>query len=468
MWSRRLFWKLAGLFVGVWLSALLTGHYLARPAAESFGLRLLATALIAAVATSLAFWIVRSVRRPLADVSAALTGMQTGGYQYPVALATDPDHAPLAVALSRIATDLADRDERVRHGGAQLDTVLGSMAEGVLAIDRDRRVLFANRAAREMFGLDQQPLERRPLLEVVRHPEIERVVQEALRDPGPKNTELEFLGKTRRQLLLRVTRLPGDPPPGLVLVFHDVTELRRLERLREDFVANVSHELKTPLAGIKAFAETLLDGAIADPEHNVNFVQRIAGQAQRLEQLIVDLLSLARIESGHEQFDIGPIDVGGIVAERVAAHSPLAEAKRIQVSVQPASESLEALADEEGLREIIDNLLGNAIKYTPEDGRVTVRWRGEAEQLVLDIEDSGIGIPAKDRERIFERFYRVDKARSRALGGTGLGLSIVKHLVQAFGGTVSVSSQPGQGSTFTVRLPLRRTSETTHEGASHG
>ncbi len=454
MWSVRLWWKLGGVFLGVFLVALLLQLWVARPTAgESLPSILASSLLLGGAATGLTFWVVWSVRRPVAEVIAVAKAMAAGDYDYPIALSKDAEFGDLAKAFDRISRDLSERMEQVRHRGDQLGTVLGSMAEGVLALDRNRQVLFANRAAREMLAISQAQVERRPLLEVVRHPEIEQAVNAALQDHSPKRAEVEILGKTRRQVALHVTRLPGEPSPGMVLVFHDVTELRRLERLRQDFVANVSHELKTPLTAIKAFAETLLGGAINDPEHNLKFVQRIESQTLRLEQLIVDLLSLARVEAGQEQFDIVPLDVSASVAERVAAHTPLAEAKRIQLVVQPAADIVLALADEEGLREIIDNLVDNAVKYTPDDGRVTIRWRREESQVVLEVEDTGIGISPKDCERVFERFYRVDKARSRELGGTGLGLSIVKHLVQAFGGSVAVTSQLGKGSTFTVRLP---------------
>ncbi len=453
MWSLRLLAKLGGVFLGVTLAALLVQLWVNGATAGEAPAILAASLFLGILAAGLTFWTVRSVRRPVADVIAVAKAMASGDYDYPIALGNNAEYGDLARAFDRIGRDLAERMDLVRHRGDQLATVLGSMAEGVLALDRDRHVLFANRAAREMLEISQTQVERRPLLEVVRHPEIEQAVSDALEDHSPKRAEVEIIGKTRRKVALHVTRLPGEPSPGMVLVFHDVTELRRLERLRQDFVANVSHELKTPLTAIKAFAETLLGGAINDPEHNGKFVQRIEAQAHRLEQLIVDLLSLARVEAGQEQFDIVPMDLSASVAGRVAAHTPLAEAKRINLVVQPAAEPVLVLADEEGLREIIDNLVDNAVKYTPEDGRVTIRWRREDSQVVLEVEDTGIGISPKDCERIFERFYRVDKARSRELGGTGLGLSIVKHLVQAFGGSVGVTSQLGKGSTFTVRLP---------------
>jgi two-component system phosphate regulon sensor histidine kinase PhoR len=242
-----------------------------------------------------------------------------------------------------------------------------------------------------------------------------------------------------------------------VLVFHDVTDLRRLERMRQDFVANVSHELKTPLASIKAYTETLLDWALHDENVNVKFLHRIEEQADRLNQLILDLLSLARLESGLESFEHRPLALSPLVSACVEAHRDRAEAKSqsLGLDLGPLDDATLVLADDEAVRQILDNLISNAIKYTPEKGSVTVRCASADGDGYVEIEvaDTGIGIPRDDLPRVFERFYRVDKARSRQLGGTGLGLSIVKHLVQSLGGQVTVDSRVGVGTRFTVQIP---------------
>jgi two-component system phosphate regulon sensor histidine kinase PhoR len=265
-------------------------------------------------------------------------------------------------------------------------------------------------------------------------------------------TEFDSPGRVRRRLALRATRLPGTPCPGVVLVLHDMTELRRLESLRREFVANVSHELKTPLAAIKGYAETLRLGAVHDPEHNLHFVRRIEEQADRLHQLILDILQVARIESGQEAFELRPVLVGAVVADAAAQFAEAATAKQIALATEVACPEAAVWADEEGLRTILNNLVDNALKYTPAQGQVVIRAAANGTRVRLEVHDTGIGIDEKDQARIFERFYRVDKARSRE-GGTGLGLSIVKHLALAFGGTVSVASQPDRGSTFCVELP---------------
>ena len=258
-----------------------------------------------------------------------------------------------------------------------------------------------------------------------------------------------------RVLAVRGTPLPGAPPSGAVLVFHDVTDLRRLERMRQDFVANASHELKTPLASIKAYAETLLDWALNDEAVNRRFLERIDEQVDRLNALILDMLSLARLESNQEFFEHGPLSLIPVVEKCVEVHRDRAAAVGLALAFDAGSLDGDVLilADEEAIRQIFDNLIDNAIKYTPEDGEVRVACSMTPVAVMVEVSDTGVGIPRDDLSRIFERFYRVDKARSRELGGTGLGLAIVKHLVSSLRGQITVTSRPGAGTRFTVRLP---------------
>ncbi len=364
-----------------------------------------------------------------------------------------PEFAPLSDRLAEAAQSIDQRTAVLREQSDRLATVLGGMIEGVIAVDQRQHILFANPAARTLLELHASDGAGRPIWEVVRNRAVQQAAEEALRSTEPCSLEFEMAGKTRRVLSLYGTRLPGLPPRGAVLVLHDVTELRRLENLRQEFVANVSHELKTPLTAIKAYAETLLGGALHDGQHNQEFVRRIAEQAERLHELILDLLSLARIEAGQEHFEIEVVPLEQLVESCLAQHRASAQARNLLLEVHPSEAPLAVLADREGLREILDNLVDNAMKYTPEGGRVSVAWSNDEGQVRIDVADTGIGISPDEQTRIFERFYRVDKARSRELGGTGLGLSIVKHLAQAFGGRVSVSSQFGRGSRFSVWLP---------------
>ena len=298
---------------------------------------------------------------------------------------------------------------------------------------------------------------------MIRSPQVQDAVEATLRLAGSDAYEAEVTIPGRessqrshiRFLSVRGTPLPGRPSPGAVFVFHDVTELRRLERMRQDFVANASHELKTPLASIKAYTETLLDWALHDETVNSRFLQGIDEQVERLNQLILDLLSLARIEAGHEPFDHRPLQLVPVVEACVEAHRSRAETKNLNLTFEPGALDATALvlADEEAIRQIVDNLIDNAINYTPEGGSVSVSCFGDHDEACIEVGDTGIGIPRDDLPRIFERFYRVDKARSRELGGTGLGLSIVKHLMQSIGGQIDVASRVGSGSKFTVHIP---------------
>ena len=391
--------------------------------------------------------------------------------------------AGAAGALGRLvrAFNAASADVQTRIDGLERDrqqslVVLEAMAEAVIAVDSRHRLLFANAGANRLFGLDRESAGRL-LPELIRSPRVHEAIEATLRLNAPQSYKAELVLAGReaairgqsleRHLAVRGSPLPGMPPPGVVLVFHDVTDLRRLERMRQDFVANASHELKTPLASIKAYTETLLDWALHDDSVNVRFLERIDEQAERLNQLILDLLSLARLESGQEVFNHQPLDLVPVVEACVEAHRGRAAAKNLELRLDPSDldEGTLVQADEEAVREIADNLIDNAIKYTPDDGSVHVRCSLQGDDVVVEISDTGIGIPREDLPRIFERFYRVDKARSRALGGTGLGLSIVKHLVQSIGGRIEVASRLGSGTRFTVRFPRSRESGPIPSGA---
>jgi two-component system phosphate regulon sensor histidine kinase PhoR len=361
--------------------------------------------------------------------------------------------APLALAVQRLVRRFGLRLHRLQEANSRLATVLDGMQEGVLALDGERRILLANDASRRLLQIAGESIVGRPLLEAVRSREVHATVEDAVRGEGAYETEFKVAGAPRRHLHVRAARIPGEPSPGVILVLTDVSKLRRLENVRTEFAANVSHELKTPLASIKAYAETLRLGAVNDPDNNVAFVARIEEHADRLHFLIADLMHLARIESGKEAFEMVDFPIGELVEECVDYHQEQAEAKSIALRMEPPPAPLDVRGDEVGVRTILDNLLNNAIKYTPDGGRVDVAWRRDGRYVLVEVRDTGIGIAPENQDRVFERFFRVDQARSRELGGTGLGLSIVKHTAQALGGRVSLESRLGQGSTFRVWLP---------------
>ena len=393
-------------------------------------------------AGGLATWYcVRRIIEPLSALTRHVRAASAGGDGRP-AIDSPDELGVLSAAFNQMQRDLARRVDELQKNSERLQTILGTMVEGVLAVGPDKTILLANEAGRQLLDFATPQPVGRPLLEVTRARPVYEAVTQALRSPAPVVTEFDSPGMQRRTLSLRATRLPGDPCPGVMVVLHDQSELRRLENLRRELVANVSHELKTPLAAIKAYAETLRLGAVNDPEHNVGFVQRIEEQAERLHQLILDMLQIARLEQGQETFEIGPVPMAELIDECGQQFAEVAAARQIVFHAEPPPDGIHALADEEGVRTILNNLVDNAIKYTPAGGQVTIRCRAGDQTVTLEIQDSGIGIAERDQARVFERFFRVDKARSREVGGTGLGLSIVKHLAQAFGGAVSLESAP--------------------------
>lgn len=411
--------------------------------------------ITAAAATLLAFLFARRSARPLQELTHGAERIAAGAYGHKVYAIGQDELGTLARAFNHMSNRLAEQFTQLEEDRQQLRAVLSGMVEGVLALDAEQRILFTNDLAGKMLGFEPASAVGRKLWEVIRQRSLQDVVRQALTHAKPHSAELDWKGPGARHLSVHAAPLSGPAGRGAVLVFHDTTELRRLERLRQEFVANVSHELKTPLSVIKACTETLIGGAVDDPEARGTFLQQVAEQAERLHALILDLISLARIESGEEVFEFGAVDVSAAARDCVERHRARAEARgQTLVAIEPEDGGdVRAWADDDAVRHIIDNLVDNAVKYTPDGGRISIRWQPDGDHVRLEVIDTGIGIPERDLPRIFERFYRVDKARSRELGGTGLGLSIVKHLVQAMRGTVDAQSQPGQGSTFRVRFP---------------
>jgi two-component system phosphate regulon sensor histidine kinase PhoR len=326
------------------------------------------------------------------------------------------------------------------------------MEDGVLAVDHRGVVLLANHALRK--GLELGGSVGHHYVEVIRQREVGEVVQDVLRTGERHAVEVE-LRHLRRVFALTAVPFPGaeGTPHGAVLTFHDVTERRRLERVRRDFIANASHELRTPLTSIRGFVEALEDGALAEPRTGERFLGKIRTHADRMAALVEDLLELSRLESGErppQWEEVPPVE---IVADVVASFSGMAERKSIGLVGRDGSAPA-VVTDAERLRRILENLVDNAIKYTPSGGRVEVATRPEHDGgSVVEVSDDGPGIAPEHLPRIFERFYRVDKARSRELGGTGLGLAIVKHLAEGMGARVAVESAVGRGTRFSIVLP---------------
>lgn len=341
--------------------------------------------------------------------------------------------------------------------GALLEATMNSMREGVLVLDSETRVVAANRAASDLFGSAEEVLVSKRLSELTRNPSIHSAFLAALRRDERAEVKVETHGTERRIFDLRVAPLSqeahaGEVPRGVIGVFFDITRLERLERVRQEFLSNVSHELRTPLTAILTFVETLEDGAIDDQDNNRRFLSVIRRNASRMQNLIDDILELSAIEAGTVRVEIGLVRLHSLVSDVLLALAPRAAARGIEMRNKISVETT-VHADARRLEQMITNLVDNAIKFNREGGAVVIKYeRGERDQI--SVTDTGEGIGPEHTERIFERFYRVDRGRSRALGGTGLGLAIVKHLARAHGGEAHVYSTPGQGSTFVIELPV--------------
>lgn len=456
MFRSQLFWKLFLFVVGLALAmAVITAAlaYRWRDAPELSGqLTTLVLGLLVASAV-VTYLVVRSFVTPLLTLDRAAQAISSGDYNHRVLVRSSDELGNLARSFNQVSQELGEQLTQLRDSDERQAAVLGGMVEGVVAVDDNQRILFANAAAGKLFGFLPPSVEGRLLIEVIREHTLADAVNEVLTSRKPRAIEIEWQLETARVLAVQITPIPSSADVGAVIVLHDNTELRRLETIRQEFIANVSHELKTPLSSIMAYAETLQRGAIDDAEHREQFLHRIAEQGERLDNLIQDMLSLARIETAQQQFNIVPIDLADVVRQCVDDYAPQANAKSITLWAAGDLPPAQVQADEEGLRVICNNLIDNAVKYTPDGGRVDVGWRSEEGHIRFEVADTGPGIPRSEVARVFERFYRVDKARSRELGSTGLGLSIVKHLAQSFGGTVGVESEVGQGSRFWVELP---------------
>ena len=383
----------------------------------------------------------------------------TAGQETRIDIASTDELGRLAGSFNRLYDELQGTLRTLAAERGCFEAVLQSMSEAVLVVDAEQRVTMVNPALLAILGRRQTPVGR-PLSEVMDTPELDELAKCGLE--GAASAELTVEGKTPRRVLARA--MPLQSTGGTVIAMHDVTEMRRLETIRKDFVANVSHELRTPVSIIRANAETLLDGALDDPERARSFVEALHRNSERLSRIISDLLDLSRVEAGRYQFEMVNVPLDHAVERAAEAVEPKADDRDVAIELS-IPEGLSAWADAKALDQILLNLLDNSIKYTPEGGHVSVRVEERAGLVRVEVQDDGPGIKPEHRARIFERFYRIDPGRSRDMGGTGLGLAIVKHFVESMGGRVGVEPAFPRGSIFWVTLPVadEDTPETTFE-----
>jgi two-component system phosphate regulon sensor histidine kinase PhoR len=381
-------------------------------------------------------------------VAGALVGWLVAGRSEALPLAASETVAPV------LPVETAGPVRETVSTGALLDATMNSMREGVLVVDQDMRIVASNRAARDIFTQAEGEMRHRRLSELTRNSSIHSTFRAALEDGERGEVKVEIHGGERRAFDLHVAPLrflDGSGTRGAIGVFFDITQLERLERVRQEFLSNVSHELRTPLTAIIAFVETLEEGAIDDHDNNRRFLSVIRRNAERMHNLIDDILELSAIETGAVSVEPRRVRLHTLIEDVTTALASRASARHVTLHNEVAPDTL-VYADARRLEQMLTNLVDNAIKFNREGGAVTVSHETGARDRI-SVADTGDGISTDHIERIFERFYRVDRARSRELGGTGLGLAIVKHLARAHGGEASVQSTPGSGSTFTIELP---------------
>ncbi|MBD3348433.1 MAG: HAMP domain-containing protein [Candidatus Eisenbacteria bacterium] len=427
-----------------------------RELAIVFGRISFAAALLILLAAGLSLFVSRRITEPIESMRSAAERFARGDFRHNVTSARSEELAGLADSLNRMAAELDVRIRTITHQRAEQEAVLASMVEGVIAVDPEECVIAVNRAASSMLNVEPEASRGRPIQEAIRNTHVQEFAALALSSEGPVEREFVLAAGEERFVQAHGTALRDENgrQVGAVIVINDVTGMRRLENVRKDFVANVSHELRTPITSIKGFVETLIDDPGRSAADTERFLRIIARHADRLDAIIEDLLFLSRIEHGTppsgEDFRVIPLS--RVVRAAVEAVRASARSSRTRVVVNCPDE-VSASANPQLLEHAVVNILDNAVKYSPEGSEVVVSCHDEGSEVLVRVEDEGPGIPAADLPRIFERFYRVDKARSREMGGTGLGLAIAKHIVQAHRGRITVESHPGAGSVFCIRLP---------------
>jgi two-component system, OmpR family, phosphate regulon sensor histidine kinase PhoR len=418
----------------------------------------LSGALVMLLAAAVSVLVGRRISRPLEAMRLGAERFARGDFSERLSAEGAEEIGALAAAMNSMVQELDERMRTMVRQHSEQEAVLSSMVEGVLAVDTEERILRINRAAAALLGVRPDEVQGRRIEEAIRKADLQRFVTRALNARNQPEGKIVLHDTEDLYLQAHCTVLRGEDGEefGALVVLNDITRLRRLENVRRDFVANVSHELKTPITAIKGFVETLQDVALEDPDHAQRFLEIIVRQADRLNAIVDDLLALSRIEQGVEQggLPLTVMPLRPVLEAAIQGCTLIADEKEIKVNLFCSSD-LAARINAPLLEQAVVNLLTNAIKYSHPQGKIAIEAARWHDRITIRVQDWGCGIEKEHLPRLFERFYRVDKARSRAQGGTGLGLAIVKHIVQAHGGEVVVHSTPGHGSTFSLHLPLR-------------
>lgn len=451
---KRLHWKIFALAATTTTGLALAAVALTPPGALN-GSTFLQLVGLGGVASLALAWIAgRMALDPLEQVRELAGGLSTGRRDQRLLWSFGDERDASAIALNRMADRLVREIDDAHREAQQLEAVLSAMVEGVLVLDVQDRIVLVNPGFRELFGT-WGPVHDRTVIEVTRQPAVDDLLADAKTTRQAVIRDVPLRGASERTLLAHAIRFPAEgPPAGTLAVFQEVTEVRRVDKVRRDFIANASHELRTPLTSIQGFAETLATGGLG-PEDADRCLETILRNVGRMRDLIDDLMELSRIENNANTIEPTRVDVVRLARELLVDLGKRLASANLEATLV-TEQAPDAWCDRSALQHVLENLLTNAIRYTDAGGRIRVSIAAKAELLEVTVEDTGIGIPEESRDRIFERFYRVDAARSRAVGSTGLGLAIVRHLVQAMHGTIRVESETGVGSRFIFTVPRAR------------
>ncbi|ASS73918.1 hypothetical protein CIG75_02280 [Tumebacillus algifaecis] len=419
--------------------------------------------IVAAVASLFGLRFAHGIAAPIEAITKSTRKIAAGAFDERIHQRGRDELRVMADSINAMAARLSEQIEDLTQQKGKLEGILKHLVSGVIVVDRSGRVTLVNQAVERMIGYRADELLQKWHWEAGYNFGLSALIDEAILVGTAQMKEIALHRPMERTVEVHITPIFSNNGriAGAVVLMHDVSEWRRLERMRSEFVANVSHELRTPITAVKGFSETLLDGALHDPTLTRQFLQIIHDESERLKRLVNDLLELSKIESGHTVFRFEPIDLVQLVKRTVERYRHETEAQGLTLELDVPAERLTVEADADRVAQVLINLLGNAIAYTPTGGKVRVSVTEREQDVVLKVSDTGIGIPEEDISRLFERFYRVDKARARRSGGTGLGLAIVKHILESHHGHVDVRSEVGKGSEFTITLPKQQKGEET-------
>ncbi|EFQ5576314.1 cell wall metabolism sensor histidine kinase WalK [Listeria monocytogenes] len=412
----------------------------------------IALVIIAAISV----FIARKITRPVREIIEVSTDLANHKYDSRIHGKISGELQDLSISVNTLAESLETQMFEIKQNEQRLNAIVQNLVSGVMLINVDKQVIMTNRTMYQILG--ETEITGKPFYEVIKSFALSQLIEGTFETKTIQQKEIILYFPREMILDASVSPILGENGEitGIILLLHDITQIRHLENVRSEFVTNVSHELKTPVTALKGFAETLLDGAMYDEVLLKKFLTIIKEESDRLHRLIMDILALSRIEQNPVAENVELVDVDEVIEQSARTIFEMATEKNIRVTIpEKTSASVMIETDRDKLQQIIINLLSNAINYTPVDGKVEVKLIEQEAEVIIEVTDNGIGIPAKDIDRVFERFYRVDKARSRHSGGTGLGLSIVKHLVENCGGRIEVESQEEVGSTFRVTLPKK-------------